>query len=303
MPGRPTLAGQLDTTKWSDGEHQVRLLVDDAAGNVVVAAAGTVLIRNSDQVGPGSPLSLRGASNGVPETDAATLTVTWPSTARRASTRPSQVRRCRSASYAAKHPLTCQGRAAAGQTEVRWSSTVRLTGAVQLTAASGAPIAGAAIDLVATPLSDPGATQPVGQLTTDANGTRHVRRTAGEGSRTLEARWRARALDTRPAAVGTAVVTVRASTTLQAPRRVSGGATITFSGQLQSRAGNLAKVPVRLEVRDRGRWKTFTTATTGGDGQWSRTLRFASTRGRYRCAPWSGRRRPTRTPRVRAPVP
>jgi hypothetical protein len=40
-------------------------------------------------------------------------------------------------------------------------------------------------------------------------------------------------------------------------------------------------VPVALEVRSGGRWKTFATAATDGDGAWSTTLRFAQTRGRY----------------------
>lgn len=280
-PSGTTLAGQLDTSRWPDGEHQVRLLVDDAAGNVTVAAAGTLLVANDDQVGPGSPLALRGSSNGSPASDAATLTVTWPSTARRASTRPSQVRRCRRPGYAAKHPLTCQGRAAAAETEVRWSPRAQLSGAVLLTTPSGTPIAGATIEVRSTARSSSAQPQVLQRLTTDPGGRATFTLTPGEGSRTLEARWLARTLDTRPAAVGAATLTVRAATTLNAPRRVASGATVTFSGALQGRTGELSKVPVRLEVRDRGRWKTFSTAVTDTGGQWTRTLRFASTRGRY----------------------
>lgn len=280
-PAGTTLAGQLETATLADGEHRVRLLVDDAAGNTTVAAAGTVLIANGDQVGPGSPLALRGEPNGTPATDAATVVVTWPSTARRASARPSDVRRCQRSSFAAKHPLTCRGRAASPSTNVRWSADRRLAGEVQLATPAGAPISGAVIELVTTAQASAAVPQPVARLTTDANGRATFAIPASGGSQTVEARWRARGLDTRPAAVGTATLTVEAATSLQGPRRISPGSRITFTGQLAGRAGNLANVPVRLEVRDRGRWKTFSTASTSADGRWSRSLQFASTPGRY----------------------
>lgn len=280
-PSGSTLAGQLDTAPLSDGEHAVRVLVDDAAGNSVVAAAGALLVRNSDQIGAGSPLALRGAANGSPATDAGVLRVAWPSTARRASTRPSKVRRCKSASYAAKHPLTCKGRPADSAVTSPFSPSRVATAQLALTTADGQPISGATVELQATPAAVGAAPTALPSVTTGPDGTATFSVPLSGGSRTLEARWRARVADTRPAATGTATLAVAASTTLDGPGWVGRGARVTFSGRLDGRAGSPAKVPVRLEVRDRGRWKTFATSSTDGDGNWRARLRFAQTPGTY----------------------
>lgn len=280
-PSGSTLAGQLDTALLSDGEHAVRVLVDDAAGNSVVAAAGALLVRNSDQIGAGSPLTLRGAPNGSPATDAGVLRVAWPSTARRASTQPSKVRRCQSASYAAKHPLSCKGRPADSAVTSPFSPSRVATAQLALTTADGQPISGATVELQATPAAIGAAATALPSVTTGADGTATFTVPLSAGSRTLEARWRARTADTRPAATGTATLSVAASTTLDGPGWVGRGARVTFSGRLDGRAGSPAKVPVRLEVRDRGRWKTFATSSTDGDGNWRARLKFAQTPGTY----------------------
>lgn len=274
------LTTSLDTTSLSDGQHAVRVLLEDAAGNTSVVTSGAILVRNAGTIGPGSPLELRGGPNGSPATDAGVLTVAWPSTARQASTKASVVKRCKAASYAAKHPVQCKGRAAATTLTRGWAASP-LPGAVRLTDGAGAPISGAVVQLAQTPQASGAAAESLGSVTTGADGTATFSVDLGAGSRTVEGRWSARANDTRPAATGTATVVVAASTSLHAPARAGRGARVRFSGQLDGRAGALARVPISLQVRSGGAWKTFATASTDGVGSWSTRLRFAKTPGSY----------------------
>lgn len=280
-PLSAAVRASLDTTSLNDGAHELQLELEDAAGNTTVVGSGEVLIGNGAQVGPNSPLALRGAANGTPAADAASLRITWPATARAATTKPALRKRCTRSSFAAQHPVTCQGRPAATTLSQAFSATRGATGEVRLTAASGAPIAGATIELQATSTAIGAAASPLPSVTTGPDGRATIDVPLAQGSRTIEGRWRARANDTVPGATAAATLRIAASTSLRAPASVGRGATIAFRGRLDGRAGTLRQVPVRLEVRDGRRWKTFATASTGDDGAWLARLRFARTPGRY----------------------
>ncbi len=270
-----------DSRSVADGRRAVRLFLEDAAGHRSVAASGSVLVANGESVGPGSPLELRGDANGTPATDAGVLRVFWPETARKASTRAPVVKRCRGASYAEKHPSLCKGRPADTSLTRAWSPSRQLTGTVQLQTDAGQPIAGARVELRAISMATGAPAADLPPITTGTDGTATFSVPVASGSRTIEARWSARSRDSRPAATGTATIVVAASTSLSAPKRVAPGAKVTFRGRLDGRAGTLGQVPVQLEVKAGGAWKTFATASTDNDGSWSTTLPFAKTPGRY----------------------
>ena len=55
----------IDTTKLPQGQHVVRVLLEDAAGNrTSIFGPVTRTITSSEAIGPGSDPALRGAANG-----------------------------------------------------------------------------------------------------------------------------------------------------------------------------------------------------------------------------------------------
>ncbi len=84
----------LEATKFANGSHTLKVTVQDAAGNSAVVYDGTITIANNSAtagqtgsatgtpIGPGSPLALRGASNGTNASDLAKLTALWAGTAK-----------------------------------------------------------------------------------------------------------------------------------------------------------------------------------------------------------------------------
>jgi hypothetical protein len=112
----------VDTTKLTNGSHQLKVTVQDAAGNSSTVYAGTISIANPGSptgtpIGPGSPLAERGAPNGTNASDQAKLTARWTSTSK--TTRTSDY----------------------GQAD-------RVTG--RLTTTAGQPISGALLDVSGT---------------------------------------------------------------------------------------------------------------------------------------------------------
>jgi hypothetical protein len=278
--GKATL--RWDTTTVEDGEHEVSVLVEDASGERTLAASGTVKVANVKELGPGAPLALRGAPNGSVDTDTATLSLLWPESAVAPRTDRATVRRCaRSPRFAEAHRDWCSGRPASSEIVGGWSSkkSWALTG--RLTTPGGVPIVGATVQVRATLASLGAPDVVVAEPTTGAAGDFTLPFARTGGSQRIEVRWRARRNDTVDVARASASLNLRTATTLRAPKRVGAGRRVTFSGQLLGLAGLLTSVPITLEVRADGRWKTFAATATGDGGTWSVTLPFARTRGRY----------------------
>lgn len=300
-PGSATLSDTWDSRTVSNGVHDVRLLVEDASGRTTVAAAGKVRVANpvattpttpTTPVGPGTPEEQRGESNGTlaaggstpagsPAGDSAKLTLLWPATARAASAKPAEVKRCRRATYAAKHPLSCRGREPQAALTRSWSSKAAEILRVRLTTPSGNPIVGARVSLSAQVSSVGVAPAGLPPVVTDANGVAEISVLRAEGSRRFTANWFARAADSIPASSASATLAVDAATSFSAPRRVGRSANVRFAGRLRGPAGLLGDVPLTLEVFNQGRWKPFDTATSGADGRWSKKLQFAPRPGIY----------------------
>ena len=303
-PPTGTIADVWDTRTATNGSHDVRLLVEDAAGNSAVAAAGKVLVANpvkgpdpttpttplapatpDQSVGPGTPDVIRGEPNGsaagAQAGDTGQLSLTWPATARAPSKKPSVIKHCTVGSYAKKHPLDCVGRPATSTLQRPWSAKASDRLVVMLRSSDGTPIAGARVQLQSVPAAIGAAPSELPVVVTGADGTADVAVARADGSRSLTATWRARAADTVPGAKAAAALSIEASTTFSAPRRVGPSARVKFSGTLRGPAALLGAVPITLQVFNQGRWKTFETATSDQTGRWAARVIFAPRSGIY----------------------
>ena len=169
---------------------------------------------------------------------------------------------------------------------IRWKSTTRaalmssfgqvhtITG--RLTAASGAPIGGARIDLLATPSSTGARGVAMTSPLTDAEGRFTVRLPRGIPSSTLRFAYSAHAGDTVPAATGTLTLKVRASIALTVtPRSASVGRSIFFRGRLRGGPVPAEGKQLVLEARSPGSaWIEFEVVRTNARGRFHASYRF-----------------------------
>jgi hypothetical protein len=169
---------------------------------------------------------------------------------------------------------------------VRWSGTAKasvlggfasariLSG--RLMNAGGAPIAGAAIDVRATP-SYAGA-KPVAMAspTTDANGRFRLRLAPGTSSRMLRFAYRAHVGDATPAATRTLKLTTRAGIRLHvSPHTTSAGHRISFTGRLRGGPIPAGGKQLVLEARSPGSgWIEFKVVRTDAHGRYHAYYRF-----------------------------
>lgn len=227
----------FDTTKVSDGPHHLVVSVIDAAGNAAPVLDRNVTISNPPP--PGVP----GPANGAGASTQATLTASWTRTRR--------------------ERMTCAyGRA---QTIVG-----RLTGP------AGAPIAGAQIDVTATP-ANAGA-QPLTMTSpqTGPDGRFTLRLPSRISSRTLRFAYRAHVGDALPVATRTLALGVRAGISLSiAPRTASVGRSIDFRGRLLG--GPIPRDGKQLVLEARspgGPWIEFDVVRTDSHGRYRASYRF-----------------------------
>ena len=153
---------------------------------------------------------------------------------------------------------------------------VRLRGRV--TAPGGNPMVGVDVD-VAARLAVPGVGfQPVARLKTSRSGRFSYLVPAGP-SRILQFRYPG-APKIRPQ-TREIHVRVRASSTMRTDRRrVVNGEPVRFSGRLRGGYLPAAGKLVELQFFDRGKWRTFRTLrAASSSGRWSYTYRFDGTRG------------------------
>jgi hypothetical protein len=247
----------VDSARLPQGRHVVRVLVEDAAGNrAVVFGPLTRTIAASGAIGPGSDPALRGAANGDGASDQARLTAHW---GRRGS------RTLLVSPFGRAHVV--RGR---------------------LTAQDGAPISGAAIDVISK--------------TTAVNARELVKRngprTRSDGSwylvlprkvssRDLTFRYRSHVNDTVPTATAGVRLRVRAGLRLAIrPRVARRGQAIRFDGRLLGaplpRGG---KQIVLMARASRGAWVRFNVVRTDGRGRFHTRYRFqqpGSARYRFR---------------------
>ena len=236
----------IDTSKLPQGQHVVRVLLEDAAGNrTPIFGPVTRTITSSQAIGPGSDPALRGAANGDGASDLARLTAHWG----RRGSRTLLVSRF-------------------GRTHV-----VR----GRLRTADGAPIANAAIDMVSktTAVNARELAKRAGP-TTGADGGWRIALPKGVSSRDVTFRYRSHVNDTIAAATASVRLRVRAGLHLTIhPRRARQGQAIRFNGRLLGgplpRGG---KQVVLLARASRGGWVRFNVVRTDGGGRFRTTYRF-----------------------------
>lgn len=226
----------LDTTKLANGTHHVAVSVIDAAGNAAPVLDRTVTVDNPPA--PGAP----GPPNGTNASAQASMSVRWNATRRTGL-------------------LTGFG-------------TVRsLSG--RLAAPGGTPIAGANVEVLATPAYGGARPAAMGSVRTDASG-RFAFRVAGVSSRTLRFVYRAHVGDAKPAVVRTLRLAVRAGITLGVSPHTTGvGGTIRFRGRLRGGPIPSSGKQLVLEARSPGSpWIEFDVVRTDARGRYHASYRF-----------------------------
>jgi hypothetical protein len=237
----------LDTTLVTDGPHTLKVTVSDAAGNSSVVYDAPMTVQNgpavTDVLGDLSTMTALGAPNGEGASQDARLVIRSERNIRR----------------------RYQHRA------------LSLSGS--LSAASGAPIAGATLDVLTTPPGGP-APRVLGHALTAPDGsfTAHV---PPGPSRRIALAYRAFAGAPGYAAQAHLSESVSAAVALGVtPRSTGPTGTITLSGRV---AGPLPRrgVVVELLVHYRGAWEPFRDPRTDAHGRFSVRYRFEGARGRF----------------------
>jgi len=238
-PQKESVDVPFNTTAVSNGSHHLIVSVLDAAGN-----AAPVLDREIDVDNP-VPVNQIPAHppNGTNASSQASLTARWTSTTKAHLTRA-------------------------------WGQRETITG--RLMAPGGAAIAGAAIDLVATPQFTGSKPLTLASPRTGPDGRFALSLPRGESSRTLSFAYRAHVGDALPVATRTLTLGVRAGVILSvAPRTVSVGGSIFFKGVLQGAPLPAGGKQLVLEARShRGAWIEFDVIRTGAHGSYRASYRF-----------------------------
>ena len=237
----------LETDRFANGQHQLKVTVQDAAGNTAVVYDGTVLIANPNAptgtpIGPGSPLVLRGPANGTNASDQAKLTARWVSTAK--ATRTS-----------------------------RYGQADYVTGRLMTT--TGQPISGAMLDVTATSADQVARSSSLAGVRTGPTGAWTLTLPKGISSSTLRFAYHSHVNDTIPVATAALTLRVHAGVALRiAPHVTSVGHTIHFSGVLRGEPIPPGGKQLVLEASSGREWIQFDTITTDVKGRYHASYRF-----------------------------
>jgi hypothetical protein len=234
-PGSASADVKLDTTRFTEGAHHLVVSVIDAAGNAATVLDREITVANPPQAcEPGAPA-------GVSASAQATLSAGW--------------------SRANRQRLTS-----------RFGRAETIVG--RLTGPRGATIAGATIDLVATPTYQGATLVHMAGVQTAPDGRFSVRLPRGISSRVLCLAYR----PTGGAAPLTRslVLSVRAGVAMTvSPRTTSVGHEIVFHGRLLGGPVPPAGKQLVLEARSPGgAWIEFSVIRTGPRGRFHGSYRF-----------------------------
>jgi hypothetical protein len=226
----------FDTTAVSNGAHHLVVSVVDPAGNSAPVVDREIDVSNPVPAHPGPP-------NGTNASSQATLTARWKSTT--------------------KVHMTSS-----------WGRMQTITG--RLTAPGGVPIAGASIDLTATPAYTGAKVIAMASPRTGPDGRFTVSLPRGESSGKLVFAYRAHIGDAQPVATRTLTLSVRAGVRLSvAPHTTSVGRSIFLKGVLEGTPLPVGGKQLVLEARSSGgKWIEFATISTGTKGRYRASHRF-----------------------------
>jgi hypothetical protein len=245
----------INTTTLADGQHTLKVTVQDAAGNSAVGYDGTISTKQPSN----NPL---GAQPG-PGTTAGTSPAATPVAIPNGTT----------ASRTARLSLGIRRR----MTRTYSHRALRVTG--RLLDGQGRPIAGATLDVLQQVSGSP-TLAVIGHADTRANGT-FAATVPGGPSRRIEIAYRAFSTDASYAATAKIAEAVEAGVQLTvSPRRTGSEGTITLSGHV------LGPVPaqgvaVELLVHYRGRWEPFRVPQTDSRGRFEVVYQFQGGIGRF----------------------
>ena len=266
-PCKPSVSAEVafDTALVPDGKHELRVRLEDAAGNRSVVYAGPAEIDNV----PDEPTPIGTTPTNPPPG------TTPPGTAPGGGTTVGQPApdNGANASYQARIAIS-------GSRRRRVGFGRRVPATVTLRDENGASIKGATIEVLQR-LQIPGAgwTRARVPLITDEEGVARWVIPPGP-SRTIRYAYKAnrgnvdfsRTLDVR--------LTVPSRSTIKTNQRsLRNGQTVRFLGRLLSRPVPEAGVGIELMAKVPGGWQTFRTTRTDSSGRWKASYRFRSTVG------------------------
>lgn len=287
----------LDTTSLSDGVHHLVISVTDAAGDSTVVLDRKIDVANktsapqpssgeSKETQPGGtqPGGTQTQPGGTQTQPGGSTTPPGGTQAQASGAQP-QTSGVQTATAAAGAPngspasahavLTARWQATArsGFT-ARWGRAARIVG--RLTTADGTPIAGASIQVIATPTSQGAAAAAIATPRTHADGRFSVRLSPRSGSERIALAYRAHIGDAVPGAVRTLILSVPAALSLRVRPSVSHvGGTIVFTGVLRGGPIPAGGKQLMLQARAPGAaWRTFQALSTDRHGRYRTTYRF-----------------------------
>lgn len=243
----------INTTALADGQHTLKVSVEDAAGNSAVVYDGTISTKQPSENSLGA-LPGPGTSAGNAPTPVAVPNGT-------------------TASRTAQLTLGVKRRI----TRIYAHRALRVTG--RLLDGHGNPIAGATLDVLQQ-VSGSASMAVIGHASTSANGT-FTASVPGGPTRTIEIAYRAFSTDASYAAVANIAEAVDAGVKLAvSPHRTGSEGTITLTGQV------LGSIPaqgvvVELLVHYRGHWEPFRAPRTDSRGRFRVVYQFEGGLGRF----------------------
>jgi hypothetical protein len=261
-PQTTGVSTEVPTSGISNGQHELAVVVEDAAGNSSVVYEHAITIANqtmlptlpvstpSPATAPSSPAtqtSSRGPANGTPASEQASLTASWAARAGQASASAHLA-----STYGQGHEVT--GKLASG---------------------AGVPIAGAAIEVSETALSVGAGAHPLTVARTGTDGSFTAPLPSSLTSGTITFAYRSHLGDPSPAATALLTISMPAAITLNVtPRVTRQHHKITLSGRLSGPIPPGGKNVV-IEAREHGgSWVEFTDPNTKPNGTFDASHRF-----------------------------
>ena len=275
QPCSPSLNAdlQFDTTTLSDGPHHLVVSVTNAAGNSTVALDRKITVANH----PAAP--------SAPETNSSeTPTLQTPSpgqgpanggTHEPQSPTPSALQTGTPVVYVVPPTLVVHWAAGAQAARVsKYGRSQVVTG--RLTGVSGAPIGGAAIQVLSTPADQGARTKTLTSVRTGRDGSFRLRLPASLPSTKLTFAYAASQGQATPTVTAQLTLAVPAKVSLKVAPRVSHvGGTIVFTGALSGGPLPPGGKQVILEARAlHGPWRQFQVLSTATKGRFKASYRF-----------------------------
>jgi hypothetical protein len=261
----------FDTRQLPEGTHNLKILVEDAAGNSATVSNRNIVVDNIPDPVPAAvpvPSPLPAGSGGANATPAATTTGGPAATGDRGAPNGSGATDdARLTAYWAAN----RGSILRSRYGVRHVIRGRLTGR------NGKGIANARVELAATPAArDARESLDKGGARTRPDGTWTLILPADVSSRALEVRYRSHAKDRLPAVTRTLRLKVGAGIRLSVtPKLAARGRTIRLAGRLLGRPVPRGGKVLELQARTPGTgWVTFATVRTDGSGTFAARYTF-----------------------------